>query len=176
MCMRGREPLMEGAHRPIISLIWGQDRNGLIGKANSLPWHLPADMAWFKRQTMGKPVLMGRKTYASIGRPLPGRTNLILTRQQGLTIDGCRVVHALAEALEAVADAEELMVMGGAEIYAQLIDHATRLYITEIDAEFDGDAWFPHFDRTAWRKIFFEKNQPDEKNCYPYTFTILERV
>jgi dihydrofolate reductase len=159
----------------IISLIWGQDKNRLIGRDNALPWKLPADMAWFKKNTMGKLILMGRKTYESIGRPLPGRTNLILSRQAGLKIEGCTVVHSLDEAKAAVPDADEIMVMGGAEIYALLFDQAERLYITEIDAEFKGDAWFPEFDRSLWQETFRETHQADEKNIYPYVFTILER-
>jgi len=161
--------------KPIISLIWGQDRNRLIGRDNALPWQLPADMAWFRKQTMGKPILMGRKTYESIGRPLPGRTNLILTRQADLQIEGCTIVHSLDEARAAVPEADEIMVMGGAEIYALLFDQAQRLYITEIDAEFEGDAWFPEFDRSRWQAVFSESHQPDEKNIYPCSFTILER-
>ncbi|MFQ5345349.1 MAG: type 3 dihydrofolate reductase [Mariprofundus sp.] len=159
----------------MISFIWGQDRNRLIGRDNTLPWKLPADMAWFKKSTMGKPILMGRKTYESIGRPLPGRTNLILSRQADLQIDGCTVVHSLDEAKAAVPGAEEIMVMGGAEIYTLLFDQAGRLYITEIDAEFEGDAWFPAFDRRCWQEIFHEPHRPDEKNPYPYAFSILER-
>lgn len=161
---------------PLISLIWAMDRNRLIGADNALPWQLPADMAWFRKNTMGKPILMGRKTHDSIGRPLPGRANLILSRQQGLTIEGCNVVSTLADAIETVPDSEEIMVMGGAEIYALLLPHADRLYITEIDAAFDGDAWFPEFDRSAWRVVASESHQPDEKNRYPYTFTTLERI
>ena len=161
--------------KPILSLIWGMDRNRLIGKENGLPWRLPADMAWFKATTMGKPILMGRKTYESIGRPLPGRTNLILTRQSNLKIEGCTVIHSLAEALAAVPDAQEIMVMGGAEIYALLLDDAERLYITEIDAAFEGDAWFPEFDSSQWHEIHREMHQPDEKNLYPYAFITMER-
>ncbi len=160
--------------KTIISFIWGQDRNRLIGRDNALPWKLPADMAWFKKSTMGKPILMGRKTYESIGRPLPGRVNLILTRQTNLQIEGCTVVHSLGEAKSSVPEADEIMVMGGAEIYALLFDQAERLYITEIDAEFEGDAWFPAFDRSAWAEEFHESHQPDEKNAYPYSFSILE--
>lgn len=162
-------------NKPLISFIWGQDRNRLIGRDNSLPWRLPADMAWFKKSTMGKPILMGRKTYESIGRPLPGRTNLILSRQADLQIDGCTVIHSLDEAKAAVPRADEIMVMGGAEIYALLFNQAKRLYITEIDAEFEGDAWFPEFERGQWKEIFRESHHPDEKNAYPYAFTILER-
>jgi len=163
------------SEKPVISFIWGQDRHRLIGRANALPWKLPADMAWFKKSTMGKPILMGRKTYESIGRPLPGRTNLILTRQEGLQIDGCTVVHSLGEARQAVPDADEIIVMGGAEIYTLLFDQSERLYITEIDAVFEGDTWFPEFDRRCWQEVFREFHQPDETNAYPYTFSILER-
>lgn len=162
--------------KPIISLIWGMDNNRLIGKENGLPWRLPADMAWFKKSTMGKPILMGRKTYESIGRPLPGRTNLILTRQSGMKIEGCTVIHSIDEALAEVADAEEIMVMGGAEIYALLLERADRLYITEIDGSFEGDAWFPEFDLSLWRESGREEHQPDEKNLYAYAFITMERI
>ncbi|WP_167632054.1 type 3 dihydrofolate reductase [Mariprofundus ferrooxydans] len=160
---------------PLVSLIWAMDHNRLIGCNNALPWQLPADMAWFRKNTMGKPILMGRKTHDSIGRPLPGRTNLILSRQQDLHIDGCTVVDNLDSAVAAVADASEIMVMGGAEIYALLLPHADRLYITEIDAEFEGDAWFPAFDRSAWHTVSSESHPADERNAHPHTFTILER-
>ena len=152
------------------------DRNGLIGVNNALPWRLPADMAWFRQQTMGKPVLMGRKTYASIGRPLPGRSNLILTRQHGLQLAGCQVVHGLDEALAAVPEAEEIMVMGGAEVYALLLPQAGRLYMTEIDAEFEGDAWFPAFDRKHWRMVSQQAQPADEKNAWPCVFRVFERI
>jgi len=161
--------------KPILSLIWAMDQHRLIGRDNALPWKLPADMAWFRLQTMGKPILMGHKTYASIGRPLPGRVNLVLSRQADLQIDGCIVVHNIAEAYAAVPDAAEIMVMGGAEIYALLLDRADRLYITEIDGEFEGDAWFPDFDGASWQQLSQQTHQPDEKNQYPYTFTILAR-
>lgn len=158
-----------------ISLIWAMDRHRLIGRENALPWKLPADMAWFKKNTMGKPILMGRKTYESIGRPLPGRVNLILSRQRDLQIAGCSVVGSLAEAQAEVPDADEIMVMGGAEIYALLIDQADCLYITEIDAVFEGDAWFPDFDRNDWQEVERFSYQADEKNCFPYIFMKLER-
>jgi len=161
--------------KPMLSLIWAMDNNRLIGRDNALPWKLPADMAWFRQQTMGKPILMGRKTYASIGRPLPGRVNLVLSRQADLQIDGCIVVHDINEVYAAVPDAEEIMVMGGAEIYALLLDQADRLYITAIDDAFEGDAWFPAFDVESWQQLSQQAHQPDEKNPYPYTFTILAR-
>jgi len=158
-----------------LSLIWAMDRNRLIGRNNALPWKLPADMVWFKKNTMGKPILMGRKTYESIGRPLPGRTNLILTRQPDLNIKGCVVVHSLAEAQTAVGDADEIMVMGGAEIYSLLFDQADCLYVTEIDASFEGDAWFPSFDRDNWQEISCQRCSPDDKNLYAHKFMILQR-
>ncbi len=163
----------------MISLIWGQDVNGLIGKDNQLPWHLPADMAWFRKQTMGKPILMGRKTYESIGRPLPGRTNIVITTQD-IRIEGCRVVHSIEEAVRAVDDLgsemDELMVMGGAEVYKQFLPEADRLYITEIHQRFEGDAWFPPFDRSMWLETFREDHPADDANPYAYSFLIMERI
>ncbi len=158
-----------------ISLIWAMDRNRLIGRANALPWKLPADMAWFKQNTVGKPILMGRKTYESIGRPLPGRTNIILSRQDDLQIDGCTVVQSLAQAKAVVPEAEELMVMGGAEIYAQLMDQADRVYITRIDAAFEGDAWFPEFHDQDWQELSCQRGIVDEANIYPHAFIIMQR-
>jgi len=128
------------------------------------------------RQTMGKPVLMGRKTFESIGRPLPGRDNIVLTRQSDLSIDGCHVVTHMDEALCALPDADEIMVIGGAEIYALLMDEASRLYCTTIDAEFEGDAWFPSIDESEWKQTFCETHLPDEANQHPYSFNIYERV
>jgi len=161
--------------QPKISLIWGMDKHRLIGRDNALPWSLPADMQWFRKQTMGKPILMGRKTYASIGRPLPGRLNLVLSRQDEPAIEGCTRVTSLDAARDAAGDAQELMVMGGAEVYQQLIPKATRLYITHIDASFEGDAWFPELNMSAWTRVFHEPHAADERNPYPYTFEIWEK-
>ena len=161
--------------QPKISLIWGMNQYRLIGRDNALPWSLPADMQWFRKHTMGKPILMGRKTYASIGRPLPGRLNLILSRQIEPMIEGCTRVTSVDAALHAAGDVQELMVMGGAEVYQQLIPYATRLYITHIDASFEGDAWFPEFDWSAWELVFHEPHAADERNPYPYTFEIWEK-
>jgi len=159
-----------------ISLIWGMDRNRLIGCNNALPWHLPADMQWFRQHTMHKPILMGRKTYDSIGRALPKRLNLVLTRQQDLEIDGCTVVKNLEEAKAAAGNADEIMVMGGAEVYQMILPYAQRLYITHIDAECEGDAWFPPMDLSTWRQVHQESHPADEKNTYPYRFEIWERA
>jgi dihydrofolate reductase len=158
-----------------ISLIAAMDENRLIGRNDALPWHLPADMQWFRKQTMGKPILMGRKTFDSIGKPLPGRTNLVLSRQPDLKIEGCTVVRSLEAAIEAVPGAEEMMVIGGAQIYASLLPQADRLYLTHIQAAFEGDAWFPAYDASQWQESFSETHGPDEKNPYAYRFTVLER-
>jgi len=163
------------SHLPRVSLIWAQDNGGVIGRAGKLPWHLPADLAWFKRQTMGKPVLMGRKTFASIGRPLPGRKNIVLTRQ-ALRIEGCAVVHSLEDALREASDAPELMVIGGAAVYALALPLARRLYVTHIHAAFPGDARIPPLARREWREIFREDHAPDPRNPHPYSFVIFERV
>ncbi|GMQ99837.1 MAG: type 3 dihydrofolate reductase [Zetaproteobacteria bacterium] len=158
----------------MISLIWAQDKNGLIGTSGKLPWRLPADMAWFKKNTMGKPILMGRKTFDSIGRPLPGRTNIVITSQE-IKIEGCTVVHSLNEAIVVAGKMEELMVMGGAQIYKLALPQANRLYITQIHAIFEGDTYFPPFDMAEWNETFCEQHNPDEKNLHPYAFRILER-
>jgi dihydrofolate reductase len=159
----------------ILSLIWAMDENRLIGRDNQLPWRLSADLQWFRRQTMGKPVLMGRKTFDSIGKPLPGRQNIIITRQD-MVIEGCTVVHSLQEARASATDAEEVMVIGGAEIYSRLLVEADRLYITQIHHAFEGDTWFPEFDLSEWQETRCEAHQPDEKNHYAYSFKILQRL
>jgi len=161
----------------MISLIWAMDNNRLIGAGNQMPWNIsdiPADMAWFRRHTLGKPVLMGRKTFESIGKPLPGRRNMMLSRQQDLCIEGCEVLHSLEEAATMVQD-DELMVMGGAEVYKLALPFADRLYITRINHTFEGDTWFPDINLNAWRKTYSESHQPDEKNKYPYQFEIYQQ-
>jgi len=159
-----------------LSLIWAMDRHRLIGNKNALPWKLPADMQWFRKQTMGKPILMGRKTFESIGRPLPGRVNLVLSRQIDLNIAGCIVVKNLIEAKAAVPNSDEIMVIGGAEIYTLLLPDADRLYITHIEDSFEGDAWFPGFNTAEWQRSFHEAHPEDEKNTSPYHFEIWERL
>jgi len=158
----------------MISLIWAMDQQRLIGANNQMPWRLPADMAWFREHTLGKSVLMGRKTFDSIGKPLPKRRNIILSRQDDLTIEGCDVIHDLGDAVAEFEDTE-LMVMGGAEIYALTLPLAKRLYCTRIEETFEGDAWFPSIDMSQWQQIHAESHQPDEKNMYPYRFEIYAR-
>ncbi len=160
----------------IISLIAAMDRRRLIGVENRLPWYLPADLRHFKRVTMGKPILMGRKTYESIGRPLPGRHNIVVTRDRAFSAEGCTVVPSVDKALAAAGPSPELVVVGGASFYAQLIHSAERMYLTLIDAEFEGDTFFPTYQSTDWREVSRDDFQPDEENIYPYSFVVLERV
>lgn len=168
---------MTSNHPPIISLIWAMDDNRLIGVENRLPWKLPADMKWFRRHTLGKTIVMGRKTFESFGgKPLPERTNIVITRDKGYQAPGAIVVHSIAEALQAAADQPEIFIIGGASFYEQMLPRADRLYITHVHGAFSGDAWFPSFDMTAWRLVTSEESGVDEKNAYPCTFTVHERI
>lgn len=158
-----------------ISLIAAMDENRVIGRDNALPWRLPADMRHFREVTMGKPLLMGRKTFESIGKPLPGRRNIILTRDPDYQAPGCEVVHTLDEALTAGAGGGELMVLGGADLFAQLLPRAARLYLTEIHACFSGDAWFPAFNKGEWMETGRSNHAADEKNPHAYSFVTWDR-
>ncbi len=159
----------------IVSLIAAMDRNRLIGNNNQLPWHLPADFAHFKAVTMGKPILMGRKTYESIGKPLPGRTNIVISRNADLKIDGVNCVTTFEQVIAAIPEADELMVIGGSSIYEMLLPRVDRLYLTYVNATFDGDAWFPEFDMDQWREVDSVTRLADEKNAYDCRFVTLER-
>ncbi len=161
---------------PRITLIAAMARGRVIGINNSLPWDLPADMKHFREQTMGKPILMGRKTYDSIGRPLPGRHNIVVTRDASLRIDGCTVVQSIDAAISAAGEVDEVMVMGGASFYQQLLPRADRLVLTLIDLEVEGDAWFPAWEPSGWKEVVREEHQPDEKNRMAYSFVELNRV
>lgn len=167
---------MSSTESPRITLIAAMANDRVIGTNNTLPWDLPADMKHFREQTMGKPILMGRKTYDSIGRPLPGRHNIVVTRNAGLEIEGCTVVSSIDEALEAAGDVPEVMVMGGASFYEQLLPQAERLVLTLIDLQIEGDAWFPALEEGEWREVAREDNEPDEKNRWAYSFIEFERT
>jgi dihydrofolate reductase len=160
----------------IISIIAAMDRNHLIGKNNQLPWHLPADFAHFKSVTMGKPIIMGRKTYESIGRPLPGRKNIVLSRNPDIRFEGIESVTSFEQALALVPDADEVMVIGGSAVYEMLLPEVDRLYLTYVDAEFEGDAWFPAFDTGQWQEVESVSLPADEKNLYSYRFVTLDRA
>ena len=159
----------------LVSIIAAMDRNRLIGNKNQLPWHLPADLAHFKRVTMGKPVIMGRKTFESIGRPLPGRTNIILTRRSDFHSEGVVKAQSLQQAFDYVADQDEAMIIGGGSIYQQALPLADRLYLTYVEDSFEGDAWFPEFDKGHWRVIAEEQHAADEKNSVDYRFVTYQR-
>ncbi|MFE4115797.1 dihydrofolate reductase [Priestia sp. YIM B13448] len=160
----------------MISFIFAMDKNRLIGKGNSLPWHLPADLKFFKQVTSGHPVVMGRKTHESIGKPLPGRENIILTRNISYDSEGCTVLNSISDIEDmAKKEKEEVFIIGGAEIYKLAFPIADRLYITTIDEEFEGDTYFPEFNESEWRLVSREKGLKDEKNPYDYYFTIYER-
>lgn len=158
---------------PALSIIVAMDRNRLIGKNNALPWHLPADLQHFKSTTMGKPVVMGRRTWESLGRPLPGRTNIVITRNRSYRAEGAHVVHSLDEAISMVSDHEEAMIIGGANLYAQVLPVADRLYITRVDGVFEGDAWFPELDESRWNTETVVQHDPDHKNRHGYEFVVL---
>jgi dihydrofolate reductase len=161
--------------QPLISLVVAMAENGTIGRDNALPWRLPDDLKRFKALTMGKHLLMGRKTYESIGRPLPGRTNLVLTRDRDWRAEGVVVVRSLGQALGCARDAEELVAIGGAQIYRLLMPFARRIYLTLVHAEFQGDTFFPDFDPTQWADVECHSHPADERNPYALTFVTLER-
>ncbi len=158
-----------------IALIAAVARNGVIGRDNRLPWHLPADLRHFRQLTLGKPVLMGRRTFESLGKPLPGRTNIVLTRDPDFRAPGCIVVHALTEGIAAAGECEELMVMGGAALYAAALPLADRMYLTRIHHAFAGDTRFVAYDEREWVTTAREDHAPDGDNPYPYSFITLQR-
>jgi dihydrofolate reductase len=155
-----------------VSLVVAMARNNVIGRDNGLPWRLPADLQHFKSVTMGKPVLMGRKTYESIGKPLPGRTNLVLTRDSSWRARGVVVVHSIDEALRG----DELAGIGGAEIFQLLIPLATRIHLTRIEADIPGDTVFPPLDYSEWVETDSRSLAADQRNAYDMTFVTLERA
>lgn len=158
----------------IISIIAAMDNNRLIGSENGLPWHLPADFKHFKAVTLGKPVVMGRKTFESIGRPLPGRKNIVVSRS-GFQADGVVTVASIEAALAEVSDVEEVMIIGGANFYQQMISKAQRMYLTHVDADCKGDAWFPEFDQSEWEEVGAQFIEADEHNNYNFTISTYQR-
>lgn len=170
-----RPPSRGGGHRPRISFVVARDRGGVIGKENALPWHMPADLKHFRRLTLGKPVVMGRRTFESMGRALDKRTNIVLTRDPEFRAEDVLVARSADEALALTGGADEVMVIGGAEIFRLFLPLADRQYVTEIDASVEGDVRFPEVDRSQWREVEREAHPPDAKNPHPYTFVTLER-
>ena len=160
----------------IVSMIVATAHNNVIGKDNDMPWYLPADLAYFKRVTLGKPVIMGRKTFESIGRPLPGRQNIVISRDVNYHADGVDIVASVEQAL-ALCKSEEVMVIGGGSIYQHCLASADRLYITHIDAQIEGDTQFPAVDlQHDWQLISESAHQHDERNAYDLRFCVYQRV
>ncbi|MGD6781194.1 dihydrofolate reductase [Sutcliffiella horikoshii] len=159
----------------MISIIVATDRNNLIGKDNDLPWRIPADLAYFKKVTMGSTIVMGRKTYESIGKPLPYRRNIILSRQD-FHAEGCETLHSLEEVQQLNKDGEELFIIGGAHIFKEALPIADFLYLTYIDEEFVGDTYFPEINEQDWKLLSSEKGIKDEKNPYDYYFKKYKRI
>ena len=151
------------------------DRNCVIGRGGTLPWHISSDLKNFKKITMGKPILMGRKTHDSIGKPLPGRENIILTNNKKYSAEGCTVKNTLDEVYSYCEAQLELVVMGGAILYSQTLGKADKLYITEVNASVNGDTFFPEYKSSQWREISRESFNADENNEFDYSFTVLER-
>lgn len=159
----------------MISMIVAMDEGWGIGKSNELLCHLPADLAFFKSQTMGKPMIMGHRTFQSIGVPLPGRRSIVLTTQS-LTIPGVEIAHTLQESLFLCRNASEVMVIGGSSVYEQFLPFTQRIYLTRIHHRFDADVFFPEFDTTLWRHQIIKSCQADHKNAYDLTFESYERL
>lgn len=163
--------------RPIISFVVAMDGKRLIGRDNGLPWRLPDDMRWFREVTMGKPVIMGRKTYETIPvrfRPLPGRHNIVVTRNPAYQAEGVTVVHSIEEVLAAVGDVDEIIIGGGVELYAAFLPTADRLYLTLVEGTFTGDAYFPEFDISDWVETFSQTHEPDEQHSHRFRWSILD--
>ncbi len=156
--------------KPMISLVAAMAKNRVIGLDNKMPWHLPADLKHFKAVTMSKPIIMGRKTFESIGRALPGRRNIVISRNTNFVAEGCELVHSIDAAIAATQDEQEIMIIGGGFLYQQMIKHADRLYLTFIDLDIAGDTCFPAFEDLNLTQIDSESHASDEKNPYPYQF------
>jgi dihydrofolate reductase len=159
----------------MISIIVAMAENRVIGIDNRLPWHLPGDMKWFRRHTLGKPVVMGRKTFESLGRPLPERHNIVVTADRTYQAPGATVTYSIDEALAAAGDVAEVMIIGGESFYRQLLPQTHRLILTLVHADVAGDAWFPEFDWTDWREVERGDHAADANNPYAFSFLILER-
>ena len=160
----------------VISIIVAAAENGVIGSDNRLPWHLSDDLKRFKALSLGKPVVMGRRTFESIGRPLPGRTNIVVSRQAGLAIEGAVVVNSLDAALAAAGAAPEVVVIGGADIFRQALPRTDTIHLTRVHARVAGDVLFPQIDPAVWRETAVEHHAADERHQYAFSFVTLQRI
>lgn len=159
----------------MVAIVAAMDRRRLIGAGNRLPWHLPADLRHFKALTLGKPIIMGRRTWDSLGRPLPGRQNVVITRNRAFPGVGCTVVHDLDESLEVSAGHPEVMIISGATLYREALPLARRMYLTLIDADYEGDTWFPEYPAEEWAEVSGQAF-PAGPETPAYRFVVLERV
>ncbi|AEY65246.1 dihydrofolate reductase [Clostridium sp. BNL1100] len=159
----------------MISMIWAMGQNNALGCKNRMPWYIPADFSYFKKITMGKTVIMGRKTFESLGKPLPGRKNIVITRETGYSPEGCTTVNSIQKAMDYTGE-EEVFIIGGAEIYKEFLPIADRLYLTLIEKEFEADTFFPEIDYSQWKQVSCENGIKDEKNPYKYKWLIYERI
>ncbi|MGW8425059.1 dihydrofolate reductase [Peribacillus simplex] len=159
----------------IISLIVAMDKNRVIGKDNKLPWKLPKELQYVKKTTMGHSLIIGRKNFESIGRALPRRRNIILTRDKNYSVEGCEIVHSTEDVFKFCENEEEIFVFGGEQIDKLFLPYANKLYVTKIDFEFEGDTFFPELDFEKWNEIYVQKGITDEENPYLYYYHIYER-
>jgi len=159
-----------------VSIVVAAAENGVIGAGNRLPWHLPDDLKRFKALTIGKPIVMGRRTFESIGRPLPGRTTIVVSRRPGLQIAGCTVTDTIDAALAAVAGAPEVMIVGGAEIYRQVLPRTNVIHLTRVHAHIEGDVRFPELRSEDWREIDIERHPADDRHAHAFSFITLTRI
>jgi dihydrofolate reductase len=158
-----------------VSLVVAASINNVIGSDGGLPWHLPDDLRHFKRLTTGKPVVMGRRTFESIGRPLPDRRNIVMTRNPDYAATGCEVVSSVSEVLDLVGDAGEVMIIGGGQVYRDFLEHADRIYLTRVQANVEGDTCFPEIDAAAWQVVSSEHHAADEKHDHAFDVMVFER-
>ena len=161
---------------PKLSIIVAVAENGVIGSGNQLPWRLPDDLKRFKALSLGKPIVMGRKTYDSIGRPLPGRLNIVVSRRGDLQIPGCTVVTSVTQAIAAAGEVDEIVIVGGADIYRQLLARVQTIHLTRVHAPVPGDVHFPQLAPGEWRQLETEYHPADERHAHAFTFSTLERV
>jgi dihydrofolate reductase len=159
-----------------LSLVVAASINNVIGSDGGLPWHLPDDLRHFKQLTTGKPVVMGRRTFESIGRPLPDRRNIVMTRDPAYAATGCDVVSSVSEVLDLAGDAEELMIIGGGQVYRDFLEYADRIYLTRVRANIEGDTHFPGIDEAAWQLVSSEHHAADEKHRYAFDLMVFERL
>lgn len=165
--------------KPRLAYVVAMDDNRLIGRNNDLPWRLPDDMRWFREKTMGKPCIMGRKTYDSLPakfRPLPGRLNIIVTRNPDYEAPGAVVANSVDDALQAAGEVEEIIIVGGADLFRRLLPVVDRLYLTRVHGAAEGDVFFPDYDAAQWREMYREEHLADDRHPYAFTWLILDRI